>query len=164
MAMSSLSVHVQTRRSAYQRTVCFTSVFLIATAAYTQATGISKCNTKEIRKSMLDKMLVALQCDDYVCGRHNYIYCWRIIIMHMYAIALNRVRPGLNASFPAASCTQILGSQPNPPSRNYWLQSSNGSAIHIFCDMTLFPCQPGFSEEGGTCRGESGPVPLQVAA
>ena len=69
--------------------------------------------------------------------------------------ALNRVWPGLNASYPATSCTQILDSKPNAPSRNYWLQSSNGSVIQVFCDMTLFPCKLGFIEEEGNCRGES---------
>ena len=79
-------------------------------------------------------------------------------VISLYS-ALYRVWPGLNANYPAASCIQILDSKPNAPSRNYWLQSSNGSVIQVFCDMTLFPCQLGFSEEEGTCRGESIPTP-----
>ena len=72
--------------------------------------------------------------------------------------ALHRVwPPGLNASNPASSCTQILGSKPSAPSRNYWLQFSNGSVTEVFCNMSLFPCQLGFSEEEGSCRGESIP-------
>ena len=70
--------------------------------------------------------------------------------------------PGLNASNPGSSCTQILDSKPNAPSRDYWLQFSNGSIIEVFCDMSLFPCQLGFNEEGGTCKGKSIPA-LAVA-
>ena len=65
--------------------------------------------------------------------------------------------PGLDASDPADSCTEILDFIPNAPSCNYWLRSSNESVMQVFCNMTLFPCQPGFSEEGATCEGKSIP-------
>jgi hypothetical protein len=71
--MSSPALHTQIRCSVYKRIICITSVFLIAGVAYThEATGISKCSTQEIRKLVLDKMLAALQCSDYVCGRYSY--------------------------------------------------------------------------------------------
>ena len=82
--------------------------------------------------------------------------------MSFCAAALNRVWPGLNASNPAASCTEILDVIPFAPSVNYWLRSSNGSTIHVFCNMTLFPCQPGFSEEERTCEGKSFPGSRRV--
>ena len=50
---------------------CIISAFLINGVVHTQTTEISRCSTKEIRNSVLDKMLAALQCDDYVCGRYN---------------------------------------------------------------------------------------------
>ena len=68
-------VNILTRSSAYPRmvlTFCIISVFLInGIVDAQQAAGISRCSTKEIRNSVLDKMLAALQCDDYVCGRYN---------------------------------------------------------------------------------------------
>ena len=82
-----------------------------------------------------------------------------LVICTMCIAALHRVWPGLNASNPASSCTQIFGSKPNAPSCNYWLHFSNGSITKVFCDKSLFPCQLGFSEEGGTCRGESISLP-----
>ena len=47
---------------------------------------------------------------------------------------------------PAASCTDVVisGAESNVPSGYYWLQSSNGSAVRVLCDMTL------------TCKGVGG--------
>ena len=43
---------------------------------------------------------------------------------------------GLHPSYPAASCAVILQLAPSPLSGHYWIRSSNGSAVHIYCDMT----------------------------
>ena len=53
---------------------------------------------------------------------------------------------GLDPRYPAASCAEILSNQLNAqsPSGYYWLRSGNGSAVHVFCDMTL------------TCKGVGG--------
>ena len=50
----------------------------------------------------------------------------------------------MTASHPAISCADIFQKRPNAPSGYYWLQSDNGSAVHVFCDMTL------------TCKGVGG--------
>ena len=42
------------------------------------------------------------------------------------------------------SCAEILHYKANSPSGYYWLQSTNGSPIYAYCDMTL------------TCKGVSG--------
>ena len=53
----------------------FFLLLMMTGAAYIQATEISRCHsTKEQRKSVVDKMLDVLQCDNYICGRY---------IMHM---------------------------------------------------------------------------------
>ena len=39
-------------------------------------------------------------------------------------------------TYPAASCASILLFAPSLPSGDYWIRSSNGSAIHVYCDMT----------------------------
>ena len=51
---------------------------------------------------------------------------------------------GLSADLPALSCAEILHYVVQSPSGYYWLQSTNGSAIYVYCDMTL------------TCKGVSG--------
>ena len=50
----------------------------------------------------------------------------------------------LSADLPAISCAEILRYKANSPSGYYWLQSTNGSAIYAYCDMTLI------------CKGVSG--------
>ena len=44
---------------------------------------------------------------------------------------------GVNESNPAISCAEIFKKKLNTPSGYYWLQSDNGSAVRMFCDMTL---------------------------
>ena len=53
-------------------------------------------------------------------------------------------QPGMTASHPATSCQEIYDFNPNTPSGYYWLEASDGSAIHVYCDMTL------------TCKGVGG--------
>ena len=43
---------------------------------------------------------------------------------------------GQYSNLPAASCSQILLLNPSSPSGHYWIKSSNGSAVHVYCDMT----------------------------
>ena len=44
----------------------------------------------------------------------------------------------------ASSCAEIVSIAPKAPSGYYWLQSANGSAVQVYCDMTL------------TCKGVGG--------
>ena len=44
---------------------------------------------------------------------------------------------GLDESNPAASCYVIYFLNPFLTSGYYWIRSSNGSAVHVYCDMTL---------------------------
>ena len=39
-------------------------------------------------------------------------------------------------SSPAASCAALLDFSPSSPSGYYWVRSSDGSAVHVYCDMT----------------------------
>ena len=50
----------------------------------------------------------------------------------------------LSADLAVIPCAEILCNNFNSPSDYYWLQSTNGSAIYAYCDMTL------------TCKGVSG--------
>ena len=46
------------------------------------------------------------------------------------------INTGLFRSHPAASCAAILQFAPSSSSGHYWVRSSDGSAIHVYCDMT----------------------------
>ena len=83
---------------------------------------------------------------------HNQFPTVLIIFMIIHVLALHRVTVGLKHNNPAVSCSQILNVKPNALSRYYWLQASNGSVIQAFCNMTLFPCQPGFTEVEAMCE------------
>ena len=48
----------------------------------------------------------------------------------------NLQNSGLLITFPAASCALILLFAPSLPSGDYWIKSSNGSAVRVYCDMT----------------------------
>ena len=65
---------------------CTSSIlpYLIAGVAYTQVTvlGVSKCSTKELRRSVLGKMLDALQCDDYACGKYTVHGLLQVIVCY----------------------------------------------------------------------------------
>ena len=44
--------------------------------------------------------------------------------------------PGQYQDYPAASCATIFLYAPSSPSGHYWVKSSNGSAVRVYCDMT----------------------------
>ena len=43
--------------------------------------------------------------------------------------------PGQYQDYPAASCATVLWFAPSSPSGLYWVRSSNGSAVRVYCDM-----------------------------
>ena len=47
-------------------------------------------------------------------------------------------QPGMIASCPATSCQEIYSLNPNTSTGYYWLQSSNDSAIRVYCDCLLY--------------------------
>ena len=47
---------------------------------------------------------------------------------------------GLYPSNPAASCATIRKFAPSSSSGHYWITSSNGSAVRVYCDMTRSYC------------------------
>lgn len=44
--------------------------------------------------------------------------------------------PGLYQTLPASSCAAILEVLPTSPSGYYWVRSSTGSTLRVYCDMT----------------------------
>ena len=55
-------------------------------------------------------------------------------------------RPG-----PASSCLEISQCNPRLPSQNYWITSSSGTAIQVYCDMTR-TCSCSSASIGGWSR------------
>ena len=53
---------------------------------------------------------------------------------------------GRNSINPASSCSQVSQLNPSSPSGHYWIRSSNGSAVRVYCD---------FNRQCG-CDGPSG--------
>ena len=43
---------------------------------------------------------------------------------------------GRNSDNSAISCSHVLQLNSSSPSGHYWIRSSNGSAVHVYCDMT----------------------------
>ena len=43
---------------------------------------------------------------------------------------------GRTSIYPANSCSHVLQLNPSSPSGHYWIRSSNGSAVRVYCDMT----------------------------
>ena len=92
-------------------------------SASTQEEG--ECSSVETRRAAVDKELAAkLSCH--------------------FSITLQKRTLGLSADLPGISCAEILRYRAQTPSGYYWLRSTNGSAIYVYCDMTL------------TCKGVSG--------
>ena len=60
--------------------------------------------------------------------------------------AINDNPRGLSQALPAGSCRTISEDRPDLPSGNYWIRSSNGTAVQVYCDMARQCC-------GGTTGG-----------
>ncbi len=50
---------------------------------------------------------------------------------------LNMKLTGQVLTFPLFSCATLLELHPSSPLSYYWIRSSNGSAVCVYCDMTL---------------------------
>ena len=70
-----------------------------------------------------------------------------MVLNFMYNTPINMSdssKLGSTANNPARSCMEIFDLDNNTPSGYFWLQSTNGSSIKIYCDMTI------------TCNGVGG--------
>ena len=54
----------------------------------------------------------------------------------MFNAELENKLAGLHSSFLAVPCAAILQFAPFSPPGHYWIRSSNGSAVRVYCDMT----------------------------
>ena len=55
---------------------------------------------------------------------------------HTQELVYNLLNSGLFIAFTDASCASILLFAPSFPTGDYWIRSSNGSAVRVYCDMT----------------------------
>ena len=69
---------------------------------------------------------------------------------------LNTIRnnilcPGQVQENPASSCLEVSQCNPQLPSEHYWITSSNGTAVRVYCDMTR-ECSCSSASVGGWSR------------
>ena len=112
-----------------------TQVF--STQGQVAGTCMQECSTGEVRRTAVNKLLTTSDCKNYICGK-LYLKPLPICFDPLLHAALQKVlNLGLYASHPAHSCADIFEKWSNTPSGYYWLKSANGSAVRVFCDMTL---------------------------
>ena len=59
--------------------------------------------------------------------------------------------PGQVQQNPASSCLEVSQCDPQLPSEHYWITSSNGTAVRVYCDMTR-ECSCNSTSVGGWSR------------
>ncbi len=59
--------------------------------------------------------------------------------------------PGQVQENPASSCLEVSQCNPQLPSEHYWITSSNGTAVRVYCDMTR-ECSCSSASVGGWSR------------
>ena len=59
--------------------------------------------------------------------------------------------PGQVQENPASSCLEVSKCDPQLPSEHYWITSSNGTAVQVYCDMTR-ECSCSSASVGGWSR------------
>lgn len=77
-------------------------------------------------------------------SRICYYYYVAFFIVTTHISVEYKVFPGLDSSNPAASCADIVQAVATAPSGYYWLQSTSGSPVRVYCDMSI------------TCQGVGG--------
>ena len=110
---------------------------------YMTIVGIYQCvNMKSILILLSGPVLFCVL--DHVCAQQATCpsteqreLAQHVVTASFNDISVNDVAPGFTAGNPALSCVEILSIRPSAPSGQYWLQSSNGSAVQVYCDMIL---------------------------
>ena len=79
-----------------------------------------------------------------------------MIIAEIDTDILNTIRnnilcPGQVQENPASSCLDVSQCNPQLPSEHYWIASSNGTAVRVYCDMTR-ECSCSSASVGGWSR------------
>jgi hypothetical protein len=57
-------------------------------------------------------------------------------MQHSDSLELRRLRPGQTRALPVSSCVSLNDLPRFSPSGYYWVRTSNGSAVRVYCDMT----------------------------
>ena len=137
--ITSLGVH--SVFDSYDKMIGLTFITIVSLSrvqsANTQEQVAGPCSTDEMRRAVVDKALGDLGCDNYICGTKSFNACMELKLKCLAAALGKILQVGLDASNPANSCAEILDWMQSAPSGYYWLQSTNGSAVRVYCDMTL---------------------------
>ena len=75
-----------------------------------------------------------MQCKHNLIELTNELETLLLLIMNKL---MTLHQPGMTASHPATSCSEIFNFNPQTPPGYYWLEASNSSAVQMHCNMTL---------------------------
>ena len=68
---------------------------------------------------------------------HNLTNELETLLLPIMSKLMTLHQPGMTASHPATSCSEIFNFNPQTPSGYYWLEASSGSTVRMYCNMTL---------------------------
>ena len=154
--------------------VCYTfalvGIILVGSAAFASlAISLRNSASYEISISNLKRSLAQLQNDhDELQANHSRsLFQLENLVDHNFELQANTSRSldfkistlhmiGKNPSNPVASCCHVLLLNLSSPSGYYWIRSSNGSAVRVYCDLNrqyadncngLMPSNLGLTED-----------------
>ena len=94
----------------------------------TQTMGLQASNVAELERRLTQLQIIENNRNDIQSN-----------ISRSLDSKLNNVIRSLTGQYsnlPADSCSLVLQLNPSSPSGDYWIRSSNGSAVRVYCDMT----------------------------
>ena len=96
---------------------------------YSQATNLSNNYLYLINNSDSNFLELLQKCTENACLHHNVVIekCFQLLIRQIY---------GQSELYPAPSCQVIHNINPISTSGYYWVISSNGSGIRVYCEMS----------------------------
>ena len=134
----------------------FQIVFVFILAAELQTASCQEGMTSQGNNSSLPVTYTAtiLEGGDQVCPPEEQLEMARAEIGEDILSTIRNVIilcPGQVQENPASSCLEISQCNPRLPSQNYWITSSSGTAIQVYCDMTR-SCSCSSTSIGGWSR------------
>ena len=130
------------------------SVFALILAAELQLTSCQEGVTSQHDNNSLPVAYSAtvLEGGGQVCPPEEQLEMARAeIIEDIQNTIRNIYCPGQVQENPASSCLEVSRCDPQLPSEHYWITSSSGTAVRVYCDMTR-ECSCSSASVGGWSR------------
>ena len=100
---------------------------------HTQQINVTSMKRSDTFTSMLQSLSMLFKAS---LSQVNHTLLNLSLLQENNAQELYNLLTGQLITFPAASCASVLLFAPSMPSGYYWINSSNGSAVRVYCDMT----------------------------